>query len=669
MEGFIMKKVLSALLVLCMVFLLLPLISQAAETSDMQDTQNALIDLIWPCATAYRISCVYYRSNGSQHGTSYGYTTAIDITGGGNILAAAGGTVERVEDRGSVSYGKNIVIRHENGMRFLYAHLSSFGKVDGRQIRKGDEVTQGQVIGVMGNTGNSSGTHLHFEYEGADPLKTVYKDKYKSKLTYAYGVRENNNKYNKDKWIVEWIDKYYKHDSTYADYYYSPKCPEKPHTIVNTVSGVHVYWKGMEGISKYGVWRSSNGVDGNYEWLGNPAANHFTDTEVSSGKTYYYKITAMDPATNEHSDKSEAIGITFVATPDITSRVNKAAGIQLGWQKIPGATGYAIYRKPYTGGSWQRIATISGGSTLSWTDTAVKHANGTVYKYTIRALAGADMKTLSGCRSAGRTMVRLVSRTLNSADRKSFTSIQCNWSTSAHADGYEVRFMVGDKVYKTVTVGNYKTGTKTFTGLGSGRNYKIQVRSYKKVVNVGTFYSAWSEPKYVMLLSYELFLKNKTYMDDWNSTSRMYDPESYAILDIDQNGKDELIIISGTSTGFYDFLVYRMTPFGTIKLVKCYYSNGYGPVDSCWAELRYSQKHKALVFNETRNSAMYGGLYYWRLADYQLNEYGSIGWDTNYSTYTTSYFAYFDNVGGEVPQATYQSHLNELTWIETMPLP
>ena len=58
--------------------------------------------------------------------------------------------------------------------------------------------------------------------------------------------------------------------------------------------------------------------------------------------------------------------------------------------------------------------------------------------------------------------------------------------------------MVGSSVYKTFTVGNYKTGTKTFTGLKAGQTYKIQVRSYKKVDGMG-FYSAWSTAQNVTL--------------------------------------------------------------------------------------------------------------------------------------------------------------------------
>ena len=275
--------------------------------------------------------------------------------------------------------------------------------------------------------------------------------------------------------------------------------PAKPYKITNVVSGVHVYWNAVEGATKYGLWRSETGLNGTYKWVANPKVPHFTDTTAQSGKTYYYKVTVVD-ASGVHSQKSDAIGIVYVATPDITTRTNTGAGIQLGWQKIQGATGYAIYRKSYEGSdAWVRIGTISGNSTFTWTDTSVKNNNGQVYKYTIRALAGSNMKTLSGCRNAGRTMTRLSSQVLTSATVAGTNSIKCKWTTSSRVDGYEVRFLVNGQVYKTYTIGNYKTGTRTFTGLKAGQTYTIQVRTYKKVTGVGSFYSDWSTAKTVTL--------------------------------------------------------------------------------------------------------------------------------------------------------------------------
>ncbi len=62
-----------------------------------------------------------------------------------------------------------MVISHSSGNTTLYAHMSS------RAVKEGDVVTQGQVIGVTGSTGISSGPHLHYEIvennQRVDPKK------------------------------------------------------------------------------------------------------------------------------------------------------------------------------------------------------------------------------------------------------------------------------------------------------------------------------------------------------------------------------------------------------------------------------------------------------------------------------------------------------------------
>lgn len=89
----------------------------------------------------------------------------IDIAKSGTvpILASASGTVRIAQSMGT--YGNVVIIKHViNGKRqdTTYAHLKSFN------VKVGQVVKQGQVIGVMGNTGRSYGQHLHFEvHEGA----------------------------------------------------------------------------------------------------------------------------------------------------------------------------------------------------------------------------------------------------------------------------------------------------------------------------------------------------------------------------------------------------------------------------------------------------------------------------------------------------------------------
>jgi murein DD-endopeptidase MepM/ murein hydrolase activator NlpD len=83
---------------------------------------------------------------------------AIDwgATTGTNVYASDGGTVIYA-GWSVVGYGNHIVLDHGNGFQTLYAHLSAIYVVSGQFVYKGT------VIGAVGNTGNSSGPHLHFE--------------------------------------------------------------------------------------------------------------------------------------------------------------------------------------------------------------------------------------------------------------------------------------------------------------------------------------------------------------------------------------------------------------------------------------------------------------------------------------------------------------------------
>ncbi len=71
------------------------------------------------------------------------------------IDAADSGKVVHASSAGA--YGNMIEIAHGDGTRTRYAHLSAIG------VKKGERVERGQRIGALGNTGNSSGPHLHFE--------------------------------------------------------------------------------------------------------------------------------------------------------------------------------------------------------------------------------------------------------------------------------------------------------------------------------------------------------------------------------------------------------------------------------------------------------------------------------------------------------------------------
>ena len=89
---------------------------------------------------------------------------AVDLAAriGTPIVATASGKVIIVKVGGyDGGYGNMIVIAHKNNIQTLYAHLSTVNVIQGANVE------QGQVIGAVGNTGKSTGPHLHIEVRGA----------------------------------------------------------------------------------------------------------------------------------------------------------------------------------------------------------------------------------------------------------------------------------------------------------------------------------------------------------------------------------------------------------------------------------------------------------------------------------------------------------------------
>ncbi len=107
----------------------------------------------WPTNMPYIISSHWGWRWGRMH-------NGVDISGtgyGSPIYAAKAGVVTEVGYH--YSFGNYVEINHENGYYTRYLHMASLSKY----VKVGDRVVMGQTIGDMGNSGNSQGTHLHFE--------------------------------------------------------------------------------------------------------------------------------------------------------------------------------------------------------------------------------------------------------------------------------------------------------------------------------------------------------------------------------------------------------------------------------------------------------------------------------------------------------------------------
>ena len=138
------------------------IVKKSKELAAQQAAQNggtsnaALGGYIWPVSSHYITSTFGGRASPGGIGSTnhkgidigrVGYTT--------EIHAAKAGTV--IVSQYSSSYGNYVVVSHGSGNTTLYAHMSS------RKVSVGAYVNQGDVLGVTGSTGHSTGPHLHFE--------------------------------------------------------------------------------------------------------------------------------------------------------------------------------------------------------------------------------------------------------------------------------------------------------------------------------------------------------------------------------------------------------------------------------------------------------------------------------------------------------------------------
>jgi murein DD-endopeptidase MepM/ murein hydrolase activator NlpD len=134
----------------------------------LNDVLNAL-PAKFPIAD-HVVTSAFGMRNHPIHGKAR-FHAGIDLisTSSDDVFAAKAGTV--VLARFYNDYGNTVIVRHERGVETLYAHLASIA------VKEGQQVELSTLLGVMGNTGASTGKHLHFEVSvggyPVDPLKVI----------------------------------------------------------------------------------------------------------------------------------------------------------------------------------------------------------------------------------------------------------------------------------------------------------------------------------------------------------------------------------------------------------------------------------------------------------------------------------------------------------------
>lgn len=262
--------------------------------------------------------------------------------------------------------------------------------------------------------------------------------------------------------------------------------------LENVSGGISIAWTKIENARGYKLERSTTGAS---PWTTVKTSKDinditYTDAQVTAGTTYYYRVRAYD-ANNVDGYTGSSKKIIRVIAPSLTLS-SASTGIQLRWNRPTGVSGYYVYRREASQGTWTNVAVITQAGEIGWRDTSA--ANGKTYVYTVKAYKGSHFSAYA----SEKTYVRVKAPTVKTWKRKSNTKYKLTWSKNTSATGYQIQYaqnglFVGGK---KVTVKGGSKNSYTVSKLEKKKNYYARIRAYKTVNGV-TYYSGWSAVKNV----------------------------------------------------------------------------------------------------------------------------------------------------------------------------
>ncbi len=203
-----------------------------------------------------------------------------------------------------------------------------------------------------------------------------------------------------------------------------------PITRVSATS-LRVSWNAIPGATGYRLWRSETSPTSGYNWAVNVGQVTAVVTNVSSTKTYYYRVAALS-GTDLGPLSMPAAGTTMMGTPTINpiTRVS-ANSLRVSWNAIPGATGYRLWRSetsPTSGYTWSV-------NTGMLTAVVTKVPSTKPYYYRVAALFGSTVGPLSapviGTTDIGKPTIYRIKRQSNSV-------LEIAWTAIPGATGYRL---------------------------------------------------------------------------------------------------------------------------------------------------------------------------------------------------------------------------------------
>ena len=267
-------------------------------------------------------------------------------------------------------------------------------------------------------------------------------------------------------------------------------------TAESATGPVTLSWsEAADDVTGYRVYRYDPDQD-KYVYLKSTTSRKYTDEDVTSGKTYQYKVRCYWTigGTNYYGNYSSVISVTTppAKVTEVDTETRSSTYLTLNWKKVSGASGYRIYKYNTSSKSYEKVTTISKGSTVSYKITGLTAA--TEYQFKVRAYKKTDTGTLWGSSSSAYKDCTKPAQTKNLKAATKSSAVTLTWSKVARAGGYRIyRYNSKTKKYeKIATVKGNKTFSYKDTKLKKGSTMKYKVRAYK-TYNGTNYYGAYSE--------------------------------------------------------------------------------------------------------------------------------------------------------------------------------
>lgn len=235
--------------------------------------------------------------------------------------------------------------------------------------------------------------------------------------------------------------------------------------------GVKLTWGKVKGAVKYRVY-----YKGSKGWtkLADTTSTSYTDSKVSSGKTYTYTVRCINSSATKFTSGFDSKGKTvkYISAPKITKAESVNGGVKISWNKPNGAEKYRIYYKGSKG--WTRLADTTS---TAYTDKAV--SSGKNYTYTVRCISADAKRFTSGYNGKGKS-IKYVAAPKISKTEATYNSVKISWGKVNGAEKYRV-YVKNGKSWKRLA----DTTATTFndTNVSAKRTYTYTVRCINSSAN------------------------------------------------------------------------------------------------------------------------------------------------------------------------------------------